>query len=223
MFKTLIDFFISYARAVSPGKMALQLIMLMIVSSWLGLVALVSLNFPTIMDLAQRYRDQQNVILQETLEASVQVNQFISEQRVIHDVDRLYVSRFHNGRVDVNGIHFIYFSRVSEATRGGVSQEIDRAQSLPLSIFPKMLEPISEGECYYTNRIDSTVENSRFLQDMGINSMLVCPIYTADGKLIGIVGAEGVLNPISNDQVEDLEQSLTTMAGVLGSLLTLMR
>lgn len=220
MFKAFTQFFTEYAKGTPPGRMLIHVFAFLLLFSWVAFAGLVALNFPTIVDIYDRYQAQRDVAVERALVNETQVNRIISEQRVSLGVDRLYVSRFHNGRVDVNGIHFIFFSRVSESTGGGVSNEIIRTQNLPLSIFPQMLEPLSRGECYYVEQVDDTVENNTFLGEMGINSTMVCPIHGPDGRLIGIIGADGVLDQINSQEAVGLEAGMTTLASVMGSLLS---
>jgi predicted transcriptional regulator len=220
MLKNITDFFIKYAKAVPPSRMAFQMMMTMIMVSWVGVVVLLVGNFPLVTDMWHRYRSDQNVRVEDALVVTNQINVLLREQQVRLDVDRIYVSKFHNGKVDLSGVHFIYFSRVAEATGPGVSNEINQTQSLPLSIFPDMLKALSKNECYYIEQVTDSVESNEFLETMGVNSMMVCPITSVDNRLIGIIGVDGVLSSINTLDEVEVRTTLNTLAGVIGSLFT---
>lgn len=220
MITPIIEFFVSYAKNTSPGKMLVQAMIFLFMVTWLGVIYLFVSNFSTAMEIWDRYQSQSDVAIENALEVSTQVNNLLQDQRARLDVDRLYISRFHNGKVDLTGVHFIFFSRVAEATGHGISNEMTTTQNLPLSIFPEMLTPLSQGVCHYVEAVDSSVENSTFLMNMGINSMLVCPIFDTSGRLMGIVGADGVVDQINSQEAVGIQQNLQTLSTVLGGLLT---
>ena len=137
------------------------------------------------------------------------------------DVDRLYVSKFHNGKLDLNGVHFIFFSRVAVSAGPGISSELTSTQNLPLSIFPGMVTALSGGQCYYANLSNSTVENASFFTELGVKSTTICPIYNIAGSLIGIVGTENITMANENEKKSSTLDTLETLSGVLGGVLTL--
>lgn len=220
MFKLFTEFFIKYAKNTAPLRMLIHIFFFVIAVTWLGIVSIVVTNFTTIADMYNRMQAEQNIGVENALTMSTQINRLLIDQRIRMGVDRIYISKFHDGKVDVNGSHFIYFSRISETTANGVSNELNNTQNLPLSIFPDMLEPLAHDQCYYIRTVDSTVENHIFLTDMGVKSMIVCPIIGDTGRLIGILGVDGVLNEIAPNTATGLEQSLTTLANILGGLIT---
>lgn len=216
----LLEAFVAYAKGTPTGRMIIHFILFMMLVSWVGIITMITMNFKTLAEIYDRYQTNPNIRIEEALVVSNQVNVLIAEQRLRLGVDRLYVSKFHNGKVDVNGVHFIYFSRISESNGPGVSDEMKNTQNLPLSIFPNMLTSLSDGECYAIEGVDQTVENASFLSSMGVSSMMVCPIYDNNQRLIGIIGAEGVTQPINTIDTPHMAKSLTTLASVLGTLLS---
>ncbi len=216
----LTDYFVRYAKTTSPGRMVLHSLMLMMLSTWLGLVVLVSSNFQTVLNIYNAsYRNSQ-VDVRQAMIMTDQINTIIKEQRILIDVDRLYVAKFHNGKVDLNGVHFLFFTRVSEAGGPGVSYEVNNAQNLPLSVFPGMITKLVQDKCYYIETVNSSVENHVFLEDMGVQSLLICPILNGSGKIIGLIGAEGVRAPINKLDRTRVQTALETLATVLGALLS---
>ena len=221
MVKNIVDILVKYAKATSTGKIILHALIAMMLSTWIGFIYLAVTYSDTIISMYTRYAAQNTVKIEDALKVSQQVNTLVADQRTRLGVDRLYVSKFHNGKVDLSGIHFIYISRVSESTAAGVSNEISTAQNLPLSIFPDMLTAISQNKCYYVKEVNDGVENSTFLSSMGIKSTMICPIYSTEGKLIGLIGADGTVDSINTTEAPELEAKLKTIASVLGGLLIL--
>ena len=210
---------IKYVKDTSKLTLLTHVGLLLITITWTGIVYVGSTNFDTLLDIYQGRNDANKIEIKAALDVSQQVNTLITDQRIRLDVDRLYVSKFHNGKVDLNGIHFIYTSRIAESAGSGISNEITRTQNLPLSIFPEMINAISADKCYYVEKVDNSVANAAFLETMGVQSMMICPINNSNGSLIGLIGADGVANPINKDRATELETSMTTVSGVLGSLL----
>lgn len=220
MITPILEFFVAYARNTTPVKMLLQVGIFVFMITWLAVVVLFTTNFQMFADMYTRYQSENSVQIENALAVSEQVNDLLQDQQVRLGVDRIYVSRFHNGKVDLAGIHFIFFSRVAEATGDGVSNELTTTQNLPLSIFPAMLSPLAQGQCYYVDHVNSSIENTSFLQEMGVNSMIACPIFDTFGRLMGIVGVDGVVDQINTQEATNLQNSLQTLSGVLGGLLT---
>jgi hypothetical protein len=220
MLKLLQDFLTKYAKGVSPGRMAYHTFMFIVLVSWVSIAILITTNFPLIVEMWTRYTSENKIFVEDALVISNQVNELLDEQQVRLGVDRIYVSKFHNGKVDLSGVHFIYFSRVAEATAAGVSNEIRTAQNLPLSIFPNMLTDLSQGKCHYLAEINDSVESFQFLRNMGVNSMMVCPVMSVDNRMVGIIGVDGVRVSLNTKDVEEIEATLKTLAGVIGSLFT---
>jgi len=220
MLKNLTDFFIKYPKGTTPFRMLAHMIFFIITITWVGIVVVFVTNFSTFYGIYQNYGvTNRPIYLRDEITASVEVNRLVAEQRAKLHVDRLYVSKFHDGKIDLLGNHFIYFSRISESTRGGVSNELTNTQNLPLAIFPDMLEPISKGSCYYVPHVGSTTENAAFLAEMGVSSWMVCPIQSAKGNIIGVVGVDGVLSDIDESRAPQIEAQLQVLADVLGSWL----
>jgi len=220
MLKNIILFFTNYAKDVPISKMVSHAIILLVVTSWLGFITLFVLNFKTISGMYIDYKENQKSHIVDALTITSKVNNLITDQRIRMGVDRLYVSKFHDGTRDLQKVHFYYFSRISESTGGGVSTEMTQTQDLPLSIFPGMVKSLSAGKCYHVNLKNTTVENSSYFTFLGVSATTICPIYNKEESLIGIVGAEDVINPTIQNNPKKVDNMLNTLSIVLGDLLT---
>lgn len=221
MISGLVEVLVNYAKVTSPIRMAIHALIMCWVVTWVGVVYLAVTNFTTMMDIFEELQSSSNLNVEQVMVVNEKMNDLIKEQRVVLGVDRLYVSRFHNGRTDLNRVHFFYFSRVAEADGAGVSNEMVQSQNLPLNVFPNMLTTLSEGKCYYVGEVQNDVENFQFLTGMGIRSMVICPIANASGKLIGVIGAEAVRASINKEKATELEIAMRPLASVLGSLMSI--
>lgn len=222
MFQSFAEILTKYAKDTSVAKMFVQLILIAAVTTWLAAVFVVSSNFTTVVEVWEGLQQGSTPFdLNRALVASEQVNQFVDRQRAILGVDRLYVAKFHNGKVDPNGIHFLFFSRVAEEVGYGVSRELYKNQNLPISIFPGMISVIKDRKCYFVDDVNNNVEHHTFLKEMGVRSMLVCPIRDPADKLIGLVGIEQVRGTLNNQDRDELEKVLIPISTVLSGLLTI--
>jgi len=220
MFKVFIEFFMNFSKDVHPARMLINSIVFLIMVTWLGTVLLITLNFDTVMYLYNQYSNDKGVKMDRALVTSNQLHNVISEQRLTMGVDRLYISKFHNGKVDLDGTHFIFFSRVSESVGPGVSTEIHNTQNLPLSIFPGMVNSLLSHKCYYANLANSNVENAHFFEVQGVKSTIICPIYDSNDRLIGVIGSESVLGIVNDEDAQDLTASLTILGQVVGDIMS---
>jgi len=220
MFKIFIEFFMSFSKDVHPARMLINSIVFLVMITWLGTVLLITLNFDTVMYLYNQYTNDKGVKMDQALVISNQLHNVISEQRLAMGVDRLYISKFHNGKVDLDGTHFIFFSRVSESVGPGVSSEIHNTQNLPLSIFPGMVDSLLNHKCYYANLTNSTVENAHFFEVQGVKSTIICPIYDTNDRLIGVIGSESVSGIIGDKDAKNLSASLAILGRVVGDIMS---
>jgi hypothetical protein len=221
MFKSIMQFFTEYAKGISIRTMIGHSIIFIMLISWLGFVTLITLNFPIISEMYFRYQDSNNIKIERAMTASSRVHTLITNQRLRMGADRLYVSKFHNGKRDLNQVHFIFFSRVAESSGNGISNEITKTQNLPLSVFPGMVTALTTGKCYFADIANTTVENASFFSEMGVQNTIVCPIYNLNGSLIGIVGVEDVISSNIHTNTKTIQLTLNTLAGVLGDILSM--
>ena len=216
----LTNYLVQYAKNTSAGRMVLHSLILMMLSTWMGLVFLIAGNFTTIINIYDTYQRSAQIDVRRSLLVTDHVNRIIEEHQILIGVDRLYIAKFHNGKVDLNGVHFLFFTRVAESGGPGVSYEIRNSQNLPLNVFPGMVTQLARDKCYYVESIDDTVENHVFLESMGVQSILICPIMNSSNKIIGLIGAEGVRTPINKLDRTRVQTALETLATVLGALLS---
>jgi len=213
------NLYINYAKEISSRKMIIHSFLFILVISWTGAVVIGVSNFNLIATMYKEYTEAKTVKMNDALNISVNVSKIISRQRKLIGVDRIYVSKFHDGKVDFNGVHFIYFSRVSESDSAGIANELISNQALPLSIFPGMVTALTKRKCYVildTNNVNA--ENHTFLRTQGVQSVITCPIFNDNGKLIGIVGVESVISKLTN--IKDKKEKLHTLAEALGPILS---
>ena len=213
------NFYINYAKEISSRKMVFHTLLFILLISWTGAVFIGVSNFKLLAAMYKEYSESKTVRMNDALVVSENVNNIIIRQRNLIGVDRIYVSKFHDGKIDFNGVHFIYFSRVAESDSAGIASELTSNQALPLSIFPGMVSALAKRECYVirdTNYVGA--ENHTFLQMQGVKSAITCPIFNDNGKLIGIVGVESVISKLTN--IKDKKAKLKILAETLGPVLS---
>jgi len=216
MLSVFTDFFIKYAKNVSSGRMIIHALLFLAMTSWVGAVIILTVNFPLVEKIYEQYYNSKSIEINKSLHVSEQVNDIIARQRALLGVDRLYISKFHDGKVDLNGIHFIFFSRVAESDNIGVANELTQSQGIPLSIFPGMVSALVKNKCFsISNTLRGKKPSDSFFVSTGVNSIVICPIKI-DGRLIGIIGAEGVITRINIDKIGP---RLTTISTIIGRVI----
>lgn len=105
--------------------------------------------------------------------------------------DRGTVGRFHNGKVDLQGIHFVYISRTNEVDRPGVENDINRFQNIPTSMFNQEIYTYISGECVIRQAILPYGDGiNQYYHFLGIRSSVRCPIFDSQHKLVAQAGVE---------------------------------
>lgn len=117
-----------------------------------------------------------------------QVLAAISELRSNINADRVAIYLFHNGKMTVNNIPFLFYSQTHEAVRRGVSREILTSQSLPLSTISAWNGRLIENECFI-ERVDHIEDEvlAPLLFDRGVRDVSVCPLTTTRGMPFGFI------------------------------------
>lgn len=136
--------------------------------------------------------------------------------------DRAMVARFHDGKVDTQGIHFLFLTRTNEINRPGVGSVITQTQSAPLAVFGNMLESFERRECFVLDHTSATgtTQESQFYNKLGVKSMVRCPVFNEHGILAGAVGVEFTGDEIDTTEVKQIIDQTQTAAQHIGHIFT---
>ena len=148
------------------------------------------------------------------------IDQELSELLARSGADRTMVARFHDGRVDTQGIHFLYLTRTNEITRDGITSVLEQTQDTPLAVFKDMLDSFEHNKCYVLERssaVDKAPE-SQFYNNLGVQSVVRCPVYNDHGILAGTVGMDFITKPIDPRTIDRAVDTLSATARKVGHI-----
>jgi len=145
-----------------------------------------------------------------TLEIQKIINDCLNALQNKYNLDRVWLSQFHNGGNYYPGNKGMKKMSVSfESTAPGISSDIMKMQNLPISFFSSLLQKLSEGEESLIVNVDSEEDNAlqSFWGGRGINSVYLFPIICIRGGFIGILGIdfvkrEGFLDEETHDHIK---------------------
>lgn len=145
-----------------------------------------------------------------TIETQKIVNDTLNELQNKYNLDRVWLSQFHNGGNYYPGNKGMKKMSVSfESTAPGISTDIMKMQNLPVSFFSSLLQKLSEGHESLVINVDTEEDYAlqSFWGGRGINSVYLFPVICIQGGFIGILGVdfvkrEGILSTTAHDQIK---------------------
>lgn len=211
-----------YLRSRTIPRMLFDAFVVAALTTWIGFIFVVSTNFDTIKVMYDKMMAPREDVQIETVVAQ---NALIDKEliRIIDETkaDRVVVSKFHNGKVDLTGTHFVYISRTHERVGPGISTEIRRNQNVPISFFNAWLSDyFLKRSCVRIETIDTNAPYAQFMAEQGTRAMLNCPIVTAAGTLVGYVGVEYVHSRLPKSDIPMIETRLRSSASLIGGILS---
>ena len=158
------------------------------------LVAVLFIGF-----MAYLFKDAIN----ERLKPSNEVNEGISQAKLVNDVlrqmmdeyngDRAYVYRFHNGVNYYDGSHKIKSSMDFEVVANGIQPIGLFMQDIPSSLFADQMAAIINGEVMGISLEDTRDKAaSAVMVEMGISHAAALPFYDKKGRMVMVIGIDWV-------------------------------
>lgn len=137
------------------------------------------------------------------------VQTILEQQLVEFDAQRAFILQRHNGGKFETGKSMNKLSTTYEALEDGVSTESQNYQNLPISLYTKFVDNVTNYKSVYPNTedIDDLLIKAFFIQ-RGTKSAIVFPIINDDNNFIGMVGFEWThkvknIEVIYKDSMED--------------------
>lgn len=211
-----------YFQSRSPLRVAFDFTALMLVIGWLGAVWFTVNNFQEAASIWNALRHDSKIVdVRSTVAMNSRINAELTAVLEKVGADRASLSRFHNGRKDVTGIHFVYSSRSNEVLGRGIGSAIQRSQSLPISLFNSIHSRMIEVGCYVVEQI--TPENTgtaAWWAEQGTAALVQCSVLGTNGDIVGFVAAEW-LEPLAGSQATPAAVAMKDAAARLSLLLSL--
>jgi hypothetical protein len=161
----------------------------------------------------------QLVEVRDRLEIDRRVLGSLGELRANTNSDRVAVYLFHNGKMSVNDIPFLFYSQTHETVRRGVSRDILASQGMPLSTVAAWTERLINNRCFIddVSKIEDEVLAS-LMFDRGVREVAVCPLATTRGMPFGFLTVQWTISPLLEPSLalQETRATAVTLALALG-------
>jgi hypothetical protein len=158
-----------------------------------------------------------------TLTIQEGVNRSLNSLQAKYDLDRIWISQFHNGGNFYPGNKSMKKMSVTfESTAPGIAADIMKMQSLPISFFSTCLQQLNldvEGV-----KLDIFTENDFALKDYwqtkGANTVYLFPIKSIDGLFIAVLGVEFIKRDedLTEEEYKKLANEAKLLSGYIAAL-----
>jgi hypothetical protein len=221
MFNGFLDTIYRYFASVHPWRMFVHLIWVFCLLTMLSLSYIITFHFDPVVNLWEQSKSFNHFRneLSTTIAMDSQVNAQLSTLLTATGAARIYVFRYHNGTPSYNGVPFMFHTQTHEVIRPGVTRVINLSQRLPTSINSQLNSEFTHKSCVIMNNLDKNPDGSMywFWQSRGSYAMVRCGFYTANGDLLGFVGAD-YLDPITDSKLQIDVPTIQSGAKVIGKL-----
>ena len=174
---------------------------------------------------------EKNKKKKDPLSESIKVNQMITEklEEIKKDSlsDRIWLLQFHNGgHFYPTGKSMQKFSMVYELLNPSVIPCQSQFQNIPVSLFSRAINHLSEGNTLKIEDVDFEEEKfegfTSVIQGAGVKSTYMFPIFNIKGNFVGIVGLDFVDKKVAltEENIKTIGLEVTTIGGVLTNYLS---
>lgn len=141
-----------------------------------------------------------------------------------YDADRVYIIQFHNGgNIYPSGKSIPKFSVFYENVQPGMCGIRDKFQNIPVSIFGKFFNYLTENDITcFTDIRRSTIEDVELkglTRDTDARSSYIVAIKSIDNKFMGVLAIDYIKKKrfLSEDKIKDLQINASSIAGELSN------
>jgi hypothetical protein len=161
-------------------------------------------------------------MVRETLKVSELVNQKIEHIKEEFNVDRVWVTQFHNGgNFYPTGKSMAKFSIIYETVHPGVSSVQSNFHNIPVNLFSKSINELLVNDVIeipdYKDEKIATFGLKYIAEDTGCKSGYLFAIKTIDEKFIGTLGLDFTKKKVKLDfeSINHLQVHASSIGGVL--------
>jgi hypothetical protein len=173
-----------------------------------------------IMYAKKRFESKKQDLLTEAFEFGAVVDQEIDDLLFGLEVDRVWISQFHNGgNFYPTGKSIQKFSIFYETVHDGIQKITPQFQNIPCSLFAKSFAEIMTNDELLVQNFssdDKTYGLKNVADTTGCKSIVMIPLKTHNGKIFGCLGVERVRR--MGFETEDLITVRETAAFISGLL-----
>lgn len=172
-------------------------------------------------------KEKQKDLVKESLKTNIQVENKIDEILNKFNADRVYVKQFHNGgNYHVSNRSIQKFSMVYETSKLGINSIQQYFQNIPISLFGKLINELSEQEILsipdYGDTEFINKYNLESVKDISQNkSEYLFTIRSIDGKFIGILGVDYInkKKTLTQWEISHIALEVSTISGALMNII----
>jgi len=196
-------------------------------NSWieLGVAFTTGVLGPISVILVKNYIDKRKKkpdMVKETLKVSELINQKIEHIKDEFNVDRVWVTQFHNGgNFYPTGKSMAKFSVMYESVNPGVSSIQSNFHNIPVNLFSKSINELLNNDVIeipdFRDETVSTFGLKYIAEDTGCKSEYLFAIKTIDDKFIGSLGIEYTKRKkkLDIESINHLQVHASSLGGVL--------
>ena len=198
-------------------------------NSWieLGVAFTTGVLGPISVILVKNYIDKRKKkpdMVKETLKVSELINQKIEHIKDEFNVDRVWVTQFHNGgNFYPTGKSMAKFSIMYEAVHPGVSSVQNNFHNIPVNLFSKSINELLQNDSIeipdFKDESIATYGLKYIAEESGCKSGYLFAIKTIDGKFIGTLGLDYTKRKTKLD-MESINHLMVHASSIGGVLMT---
>lgn len=191
--KSIIELFLEYITSRSTFRLIVELLAIMFFFTWIFAGYEIVTNFSAVRTVIEEVMHaSEHVDVKAAAELNTKIDSELNTLLHKTGADRVFLSKFHDGKTDLQGLHFVFSSRTNEVTTDGVASTILNNQNIPLAVF-NTTEQLTMGNCIVYYEIKKTdMSWYEFWKQQGINSVIRCPVFNSTHVLVGEIGVDYV-------------------------------
>jgi hypothetical protein len=209
----------AYLQTRSVFRLLFDTVIMMAVVTWLSVMYMMATNYPSVVQIFDSLRSESSKVDVRTATLlNRQVDNELSNLTLLTGADRAELSKFHNGKKDLNGVHFVFSSRTNEVVLHGAGSELVKTQNVPLSFFSDVMAKLIEHQCYEIEVRPNSTPTYEWWNDMGIDSLIRCPVFNIDNDIVAYIGLDWVSSKMDQSKIKDymkLTQEVANRIGVI--------
>ena len=182
---------------------------------------------PVILILTKNWLDKRKKkpdMVQETLKVSELINHKIEHIKDEFQVDRVWITQFHNGgNFYPTGKSMAKFSIIYETVKPGINSIQSNFHNIPVNLFSKSINELLQNDIIeipdFKDETIATFGLKYLAEDNNCKSGYLFAIKTIEGKFIGTLGLEFIKKKtrLDMDSINHLQVHATSIGGVLMS------
>lgn len=205
---------LSFLKNANPFKTILNGVVAIIVLSWLGLGFLFIQHPAEIIDFASHVN---KIDVSGLSKISKRIDDQLDELMMATNSDRVSLSKFHDGKRSIEGLHFLFSSRTNEVRTLAASSALLITQDIPLAFLSDITEKLLQNHCAVINVRDGLSAARDWYRAQGIvTGFVACPIFV-QGSLSGFIEVDAVSGSFeaTGDSLDLIKATASRVEGIL--------